>query len=67
MSVVDDPEKNELFETLLWLRNHYEVGSPKQKPKVLMRVDAVLDTFVPPGFTRQEWQIVIDYAKREGY
>jgi hypothetical protein len=56
--IPNDPEMNELFETLLWLRNHYDVGRPEARQEVLDRVDRVLDKFLPPGFTRQEWQAV---------
>jgi hypothetical protein len=64
--IPEDREKNELFETLLWLRNHYDVGNPALKEEVLRRVDTTLDKFLPPGFSRQEWQAVIDFAEREG-
>ena len=39
----DDPEKNELAEALLWLRNHYDVGKSECKNEVLRRVDEVLN------------------------
>ncbi len=51
-NLTQDPEKNELFERLLWLRNHYDVGDPSLKAEVLRRVDETLDKFI--------------YAKREG-
>jgi hypothetical protein len=51
-NISDDPEKNELFERLLWLRNHYDVGDPRLKEEVLRRVDETIDKFLPHGFSR---------------
>ena len=41
----------QLLSTLLWLRNHYDVGKPELKGEVLKRIDVVLDSAVSLGYT----------------
>jgi len=38
----DDPLLLLLYDRLCWLRNHYDVGSPKVKADVLRDIDATL-------------------------
>jgi hypothetical protein len=64
-NTAEDPEKNELLETLLWLRNHYDVGNPVLKEEVLRRVDGTLNKLLPTGFARAKWQADIDFIERE--
>jgi hypothetical protein len=42
-----DADAAHLRGALLWLRNHYDVGRPEDKARVLARVDAVLRDYEP--------------------
>lgn len=57
--VFDDPEKGELFSTLLWLREQYadDVENLFTREAVLRRVDKVLDKYLPSGFKKNEGEI----------
>lgn len=43
-----------LAAALLWLRNHYDIGDPKLKRKVLNRIDRVLKNHEPSAVAMVE-------------
>lgn len=44
-NVSDIPHVVELYDRLLWLRNHYDVGGAAEKERVLREIDETLYRF----------------------
>jgi len=49
----EDPEKDELINTLLWLRNNYNKADRNFKVKILHHVDTVLNKYLPAEYTKR--------------
>ena len=53
-----------LLYVVMWLRNHYEVGNPKQRAHVLDRIDRVLndyDTITDHGEVGRRFRTLYPY------